>query len=133
MLFSLQLIFFTSCAIQYVTLYISSVRKPLQATEKGPKLQHPRSTDPLTLRRRTKSMKGRWRFHPFPSAGVRVGSLSYWVSLQISSQWPSLTTSRDSGSILGLELPVLPVKLVLPPRGHLTLSTLNSCFHVFIT
>ena len=78
------MIFFMSCAIQYVILYFSSVRKPMQATEKGPKLQqlpHPRSTDPLTLLRRTKSINGKWRYHLFPSAGVGVGSLSYWMSL----------------------------------------------------
>jgi len=78
-----------SCAIPYVILYISSVRKLMQATEKGPKLQqlpHPRSTDPLTSLRRTQSINGKWRSHPFPLAGSEFGLLSYWRSLRISGQ-----------------------------------------------
>lgn len=91
----------------------------------------PRSTDLLTWLGRTKSIKEKWGFHPFPSTGVTVGSI-YWMSLHISDQRPSLTTSRDSGSVRGLELLVLAVKLVLASQGCLTLSMLNSCFHFVI-
>lgn len=68
-----------------------------------------------------------------PQMGSEFGSLSYWMSLWIFDQWPSPTTSRDLGSILGLQVMVLQMKMALPPPGHLTISTLNSCFYIFIT
>lgn len=138
MLFSLQLIFFMYCAIQYITLHISSVRKPMKETEEGPKLQqlpHPRYTDPLALLRRLKSINKKWRLKspPFPSAEIRVWLLEL---LDVSANLWSVAQPHHKQR-LGLypQFGTAGVTCEIGPATsrHLTPSMINSCFHFFIT